>query len=335
MLRREADGVAWWLARQAADGGTPPVRNLVLTFVARGANPTAARLGRRLTGLLAAPLDRVAVPVSLQAVRLQVSEPWQEAYFDEPDRVELGLRTLEQSDAHRIHWSFAIDQPPSEAYSYSSTLIVLAKSDWKDETLWEWQVVVGVDPGSAPSLDDLGDELEAILAHLGQSKDLRWGAVLYDHWNMTKPPYEEYFGIDRGIALAEDCPRGYYWRNFLTDRHIERLGGVDQLIETCAEAGIVFQALERDGQANGALMGATEPITHMSDASVKALAALLRPVLVDAPYHWYAGPSLRVVKQSGTAFRTIPKDILDPRFEDDPPLDPAFTGTASKLVPDD
>jgi hypothetical protein len=149
-----------------------------------------------------------------------------------------------------------------------------------------------------------------------------------DFWNQTEPPFERYFslhngavanGSDKGELLADSHPRGYYWSNVLSAKHIAGLGGLDALSARCADLDLSIESLSADAGGELVLVRSPVPVSQFTDERLAAVRDLMEPVLRHRPYRWYAGPPLRVLKEPGTAFREISVD-MDPEhrvFDDD------------------
>jgi hypothetical protein len=159
-----------------------------------------------------------------------------------------------------------------------------------------------------------------------------WAALFQEHWrDHVGMPYEHYFGIEPVLADVGRVARGYYWANLLTEGHLATLGGAAEVSRRCDELGLMCQRVE--GRDDAVMVRSRRPVNEFDDDQLRAMRDLLAPVLVIKPYRrWYAGPPLRVIKDSGTAFRHVPAEIAYPWFDDWPMhADPG----QRQLVPDD
>lgn len=316
MLRREGDGVAWYLAREAMFGRSPVPRSLVLTWTSDG-DPAGVA-----DGVIGGLRDGIGPGARLRAGRIKVERhlgdgvdgPWTAT------RQETALSLLAEDDVFRFTALWSVPDPEVDD--------VLLRG-WRagDGDVWSWRLTGGF--GERDRLDAAAEVWQDLLEQLGRRSSTLWGAISHDRFTTVRTPVEDYLGIRDGELTSVEHPRGYYWSNLLTRRHLDRLGGRAAVESRAAELGLRTLALD----CERLIVRSPGPVDDFDGDRMAAVRTLLDPVLVRRPYRYYAGPPLRVVKEPGTAFRRIPPEIMMPWFEDDGPMPEG--GDAYRLVPDD
>jgi hypothetical protein len=334
LLEREADGVQWWLDRQALENMPVPPPTLVLTWVSI-ADP--ALVAHRVAGVVDEFEARAAgLPDGLTRDGMNVD--WAGSAHGGRQRTSdayppLLARFVEEAgDAVNVWWMVQAPQQPAELY-WQPSISLSAVTNYLRPGVWEWYLFTSPglyrDERRAPA----GTVFAAMLGVAAGWPETIWGAIFDDHWARNQDlPFERYFGVEHPPEDSARLARGYYWANLLTEQHLDALGGPDALAGRCRALGLTCDLI--DGRV-AAIVKAGGPIDAFDDDKLVAVRDLLTPLLDPTPYtQLYAGPPLRVLKQPGTAFRRIPPDIEVPRFADQPPLgDDA--GSAWRLVPDD
>lgn len=334
VLRREADGVRWWLERQALQGAAMPVPSLVLAWTARGDAAAAAGQAESLVR----DLEREPLMAQRGASRSTAAGYWRQG---EPnvtgrwtqERYRRILHRAAEPDGCGFDLGWSVPDPARPAsYDWVSGILLSASADAFADGHWEWTLRASAGLFRGEALDAAAETWARLLHAVAARPETLWGAVFHDNWGLNQRlPYERYFRVKIPAADTGRTARGYYWANLLTGQHLAALGGARAAGRRCAGLGLRFEpvpgrdaAVVRDGG----------PISALDDSRLAALRELLAPVLVTVPYRFYGGPPLRVLKDPGTAFRRIPPEISRPRFDDDPP--PARDEqTYYTLVPDD
>lgn len=334
MLRREADGIDWYVRRQALLDRTEPARSLTLSLTAHSEPHAVSRLVWDLSDLLEARVRTVGVRLRRSRLtawvdgRDEFSARWTDASRTEAAE----LAADERAAALFLEWSASA--VPDGQVRLKGALTMHQDTD--QPGLWGLSLALTPDAWGAtvPLLDELAEILTQALAEAGSRAQVDYGAVVFDFITgetLHRLPYELVFGITEGYQDAAHYARGYYWANLLTTGHLAKLGGQDAFPARCAQHGMGATVIERDSTP-AVLVRDPAPITAFDDERLAAMRDLLDPALRHLPYRWYAGWPLRVFKEPGTAFRPVPPDIIEPWFEDDGPLPSA--GTAYRLVPD-
>jgi len=331
MLRREADGVRWWIERQALLGVLVPPPGLVLAWVTRGDSATAARQAE----VLAEAVDAELLGAGARASRILLNGYWQDESDGwshdsgrwTPERHRQILKRVARPDGSGLDldWEVA-DRRRPQSYHWAPNINLHGAINSTSPGVWEWTLQASAGLFRDKELDPAGEAWARLLRLVGGWPQTLWGAVFHDRWTANRPlPYERYFGLRISPEDTGTTVRGYYWANLLTAGHLAKLGGT--AAERCAALGLGFEpvpAADRDA----VMVRAAEPVSVLSDSTLEALREFLAPALVIAPYRFYGGPPLRVLKDPGTAFRWIPPAIKHPWFDDDPPLTsdmPAYT----------
>jgi hypothetical protein len=120
-----------------------------------------------------------------------------------------------------------------------------------------------------------------------------YGYITIDHLG-HETPYEQFVGrfFGRGLAECKTFARGYFWGNFLSEFHLERLGGLQRVMAE-APCDVAEELPARTGLA---YLQATPDIEDLPDRRLRELKDFLAPVLPSGPQGFeYRGPKLRVV----------------------------------------
>jgi hypothetical protein len=290
--------------------------------VTRGGASRAREIAGRLLAFLMREIPALGADEVFYGPRVGDGQ-WQQLYSADSAGISQALNDVGEARASRISASWALQKHDAS--------IAFGGLDRYDD-IWSWDITSGLRDDVGGFVDELGDLWEEALRVVAPDPSVLWGALYYDVIGIGTP-YERYFGISRGVHRAEKHPRGYYGLNFLTAAHMAGLGGLERVVERCGELSLWCEVTERDGTDAGLLVGGQEAVSQVSDETLLAVRELLEPVLIREPYRWYGGPPLRVFKEPGTAYKPIPGDIIEPVFDDDPPIGPD-SGTAPRLVPD-
>lgn len=357
MLRREADGIGYYVRRQALLRRVEPARSLTLSLTLHAKPATVSKLIWELGALLEARTLELGIRLPRRALTVWVWDSDQfVADWTERSQREAAQRAADDKAAALfLEWADA--SVPGETVQLRANLTM--HQDRDREGLWGVSLALGPNARGAtvPLLDSLADILADALATAGSLAELKYGAVVFDFIGgetLHRLPYELVFGITEGYQVADEYARGYYWANLLTARHLDKLGGLAAFTARCAERGVIASVIDRppaahddadtvDDGADSANAATTDadaavlvrdpgPLTAFSDERLAVMRDLLDPALEHPPYRWYAGWPLRVFMEPGTAFRPVPPDIIEPWFDDDGPMPSA--GTAYRLVPD-
>jgi hypothetical protein len=109
-------------------------------------------------------------------------------------------------------------------------------------------------------------------------------------------PYERRYGLNgtQGRRSSGTRLRGYYWANILSERHIQALGGMDE-IRTQAPCHVVEDL--SDGRETLAYLQLTPDMNRFDDEKLRALRDYLSTLLTPPRRRGdYLGPRLRVVE---------------------------------------
>jgi hypothetical protein len=129
----------------------------------------------------------------------------------------------------------------------------------------------------------LSEEAQAVLVATAKEAAVRFqactGYITLDYASRHSP-YELSIGRREGDGLRECAQfvRGYYWGNFLSGEHVERLGGI-AAVEREAPCAVV-EVLARDPLL--VYLQLTASLDAFDDEELKRLRAFLLPVLPEA-----------------------------------------------------
>jgi hypothetical protein len=338
MLRREADGVRWWVEREALLGRMTGPPSLVMAWVTRGDSADAARQAEEL----AEAVERELPATGMLASRITLNGYWQDE--DEgwshdsgrwnPERYRRVLDRVARPDGSGLDllWEVA-DRRRPPSYFWSANITLHCATHFTQPGVWRWTLHTSDGLFRDEALGPAGEAWARLLRLAGGWPQTQWGAVFHDYWQFGEGlPYERYFRLQIPPADTAEVARGYYWANLLTEGHLAKLGGVETVAGRCAELGLGCEPVP--GRTEAVVVRAAESVATYGDDTLAALREVLRPVLREVRYVYYAGPPLRILKEPGTAFRWIPPAYQTPLFENDPQeaLDRIGTGTAYRLV---
>ena len=340
MLRREGDGVRWWIEHTALTGADPDalaLPRLALRFVSQGPPDAAVRRAREL----ADAVEALDVFPAVGAVRETVNGyfggndhdagRWEPARFD-----RIAVRVAEPDGRGMdLSWKATTedpDRPASWFWSFGLGLALHSENRYAAAPCWEWSVYESPGLFRGEALNAASRAWGTLLELIGTWPEVSWGAVLYDcNAYSEKTPFEKYYFAPVEVHATEHLVRGYYWANLLTEGHVAQFaGGLPAIRTACANAGVECEPVPG---REAVVVKSARPVGEFDDEQLATMREVLTPVLPEAVYRYYAGPPLRVIKEPGTAFKRIPPEIEIPWFDDDPPLKPG-SGTARQLVPD-
>lgn len=247
MLRREADGVAWYLAKKGRGGQRPLGRVLGLRWTCRSGQQAIAEhlVGivediRRSTALVALPTEVEELSVGLGAGEMATLP------YDEGGLARMAELLTQDAPACVC---VLIGAPPN-AEGRRTALVVSIRRSWEEPSVWSGTVDPDFLASGFNEVDPLVDAQAevwcATLTEICHRTDAVWGSVMLDYPTQDDPAYEYYYGIGKtsGEVLAAEHPRGYYWANMLSGGHVEALGGIARLERRCAELGLAALPVE-------------------------------------------------------------------------------------------
>ncbi|HEV2636343.1 MAG TPA: hypothetical protein VGX23_14420 [Actinocrinis sp.] len=345
MLRREGDGVRWWIERQALLGKAVPPPSLVAAWSTLS-TPTGAVESAEA---VIARIEADPAAARWRPGRSRVNGYWNGEHgagrWDQASQVRI-LGRVREPDGDGLDLSWHLPDPgrPPEYY-WASTLRLSghapgraagdraagAAVDASGAGHWRWTLEAAAGRFRGPDLDLAADLFTAVLHTVAERRETSWGAVLHDHVARNRPlPCEQYLGFEINEPEAGRVARGYYWANLLTEGHLAGLGGSADVRRRCGRAGL---AAEPVAGRDALIVRSARPLSQLDDDTLRTLRDVLRPVLATRPYTYYQGPPIRVLKEPGAASRRIPPEIQNPWFEDDGPMN--GLGAGYRLVPDE
>lgn len=143
-------------------------------------------------------------------------------------------------------------------------------------------------------LQELQDRLVEVMKSAAMRCDGSYGHMTFDR---TMHAYEDAVGRSfvEGARECREWARGYYWGNFLSRVHIERLGGIDRVLK---EAPCHLVEDLSGGRGELVYLQLTPSVVDFSDEELRALRDFLAPVLPPGrPNYRYLGPRIRVVEE--------------------------------------
>jgi hypothetical protein len=172
--------------------------------------------------------------------------------------------------------------------------------------------LVSLDLWPARQTDVAAEAVLTLLAGWREPLRLRTGGVTVDRGTTLTSPWDAWYGVGNHVhgPLVATHVRGYFWATVLTGGHLERLGGMEALGERAAALG--FELSTVDGEA--VILRDPGRVTAFDDERLAAMRHLLAPVLLPTPYRLYQGYSLRIIRDTGTAFRRVPPGSPFPRL---------------------
>ncbi|NUP53565.1 MAG: hypothetical protein HOW97_40525 [Catenulispora sp.] len=312
LLRREVDGVAWHVARAAMFGVTEPARRLQVFWTLDGSAEQAADAFWLSILTFENGMQKAGRPLAERDIHARTMKERRDGISGRDELAQI-LRTFRDGLGDELlHVHVRWDRVSAD----------LMLRD-PDPGVWVAQWFMGRNQDTS-LIDAVGTAGTEVLARLAAEGVADWGCVTHDHGGgINRTPYEHYFSIREaeGARLASRHPRGYYWSNLLTGRHLEGLGGPAEALAACHDAGLVSELIESASGSPAMIVRARESLSVFTDESLAAIRGLLDPILLHRPYYWYADWPLRVIKEPGTAFRAIDPTILarQPVFDDDEP----------------
>jgi hypothetical protein len=316
MLRREADGVAWFAARRRMAGAPVDRPRLALSWTSHSTAAAAADALPVIVELVEGRLSALGVGVEHLHTYVAGNEGclWTRERFDDC------RRRLAEGDSLYLILLWAdrgTDATDIDAKPAAELHIRLCAAD---PAVWTGHVLMPSRLAAGGGLDAVAEDWVRLLADLEPIVTPVWAAITYDSWNDALTPFEAFYKRSRPRAGqdADRHPRGYCWANLLTAEHIARLGGTARVVGVAGELGLSVEVLADAPGAEKVLVRDPGAITAFDDSRLEAVRDLFSPILPDCRYTWYGGPAVRVIREPGTAFRTIPPEIANPLFEDDP-----------------
>ena len=329
MLRREADGVAWYLAKKAAEGRRLSKRTLRLWWTVLTPQATIPVVLPDIVAAIQDAMSRIDCPLTAKefSAGLGTAGPTDLPFTDDGRAQLAAMFSSEDPGALAMR----LTAPPGPNGALRAIDLSIS-ANYSEHSVWSGQLypAFGRDwlNEEAPRIDEEASAWSTALAGVCSAAGAAWGCAGVDFWNQTQPPYDRYFavynggaanGSDEGELLADSHPRGYYWSNVLSAKHIAGLGGLAVLSARCADLDLSIETLSTRAGDELVLVRSPVPVSQFTDERLAAVRDLVEPVLRHRPYSWYAGPPLRVLKEPGTAFREISVD-MDPEyrvFDDD------------------
>ena len=313
MLRREADGVAWWLSTHRI-----PARTLGMWWTARTPRVEIPRRLPEIVEILRETVAELGVRLAPSSLHAGVSGRTSvEVEFSDAGFAHIA-ELFDREYGGRLVLELAASTADGRPRTLSLTFFGRHDEVWNGTVRPQSAVGVGWCDDESPDVDEHAEAWTEALARITAACAADWGCVSLDHWSLEAPPYDYYYTHrDRGESGAGRHPRGYYWANVLNPDHVELLGGVRELEQRAHAAGIAVRELGGGDGPPYYLLRDPGPISAFADDRLTAMRDLLEASLLEPEYTWYAGPPLRVLKQHGTAFAPIPAGVRQPVFDDD------------------
>jgi hypothetical protein len=172
--------------------------------------------------------------------------------------------------------------------------------------------LVSLDLWPARQTDVAAEAVLRLLAGWREPLRLFTGGVTVDRGTTLTSPWDAWYGIGNHVhgPLVATHVRGYYWATILTGGHLERLGGIEKFRKRVAATGFVLTTVDSEAM----ILRDTGPVAEFNDEDLAAMRHLLAPVLLPTPYRLYQGYPLRIVRDTGTAFRRIAPGSPFPRL---------------------
>ncbi|MEQ7128769.1 hypothetical protein ABN034_30105 [Actinopolymorpha sp. B11F2] len=131
--------------------------------------------------------------------------------------------------------------------------------------------------------DRIAEEFASLLVPVAESVEAVWGAVIHDLVTgfAANTPFESWYALGwDGRRAAKTHPRGYYWANLLNATHVERLGGLESLVERGSPQGLLVQPINEGRLEGGAVVRIPSPVTRFTTDELRAVKDLLAPALL-------------------------------------------------------
>jgi hypothetical protein len=129
-----------------------------------------------------------------------------------------------------------------------------------------------------------------------------YGYVTLDLVRNNQSPYENRVGVlpYQTLPHVKIQTRGYYWANFLSTGHIDRLGGVEQVKRDAPVAVAEERVVNKEVQM---YLQLTDHVWNVSEGELIALRKYLQPLLPAGRQRRYTGPRLLLVEDPWEAGR--------------------------------
>lgn len=131
-----------------------------------------------------------------------------------------------------------------------------------------------------------------------------WGCVTIDQFDSGTTPFERWYSTKGRWRRPKEHPRGYYWANLITTKHIERLGGHEGVARMSESLGFPTRLIQDELTFERSMVvRMNSPIDRYTAAELRAMKELLGPSLLypDGGYEYYLGPRLEIIPDEGTA----------------------------------
>jgi hypothetical protein len=141
---------------------------------------------------------------------------------------------------------------------------------------------------------ELQDRLVDVMKAAAVTCNGSYGHITFDR---TMHAYEDAVGRSfvKGTTECREWARGYYWGNFLSRVHIERVGGIDRVLK---EAPCYLVEDLSGGRGELVYLQLTPSVVDFSDEELRALRDFLAPVLPPGrPNYHYRGPRIRAFEE--------------------------------------
>lgn len=182
------------------------------------------------------------------------------------------------------------------------------------------------------AVESIADDLVEFLGAAPYSLGGCWGCVTIDRFERGTTPFERWYSTMGKWKRPKEHPRGYYWANLITTEHIERLGGVESVLERSATLGLSARLIQDDRTMEGSvIIRMSSPISRYTAEELRAVKELLDPSLLypDGGYEYYLGPPLQIIPDDGTAFAPSVTDGVPELDDADFDLDEFFDSLTS------
>jgi len=319
MPAHEFDAVAYHVGRMALGGMHPPPPSLGAFLTA---DLTCAEFAARLGDVLADLAEVLARTTDVrlrawEATRVVAGSPPRSRRWRGPATRRWLEEGLAADGAEGIIVTFEATAP---ADVDQFLVLNVFRFGSIPGVLTDISLVAGPQLWPGPAVDDAAEQVLRLAESWVDPLRILTGGITYDRVEGIDSPFEQWYGLNHATraGIARDRLRGYHWANLLGPGHLARLGGRDALLAAAAVHGFDARLLSRGpGEGPGpaeVLVRARGPITAFDDARLAAMKGFLAPALPTVRYSGYYGWPLRIVKDPGTAFRTVPPDGPGPRL---------------------
>lgn len=187
MLRREGDGVTWWIRREQLEGRTgEPHRSLVLTLATRGGADEQARLGSLLLELLEDGFQEAGASAVFRGAAVTRHDFSREP-FGERGLMEGLLGVLATGEVFQSNWLWTVTGTGVAEEAKPGPIGLDLYGGQFGSDIWQWQIDVGTESGSDAFLDHLAVLWADSLRVVGERTDLLWGGIYHDVYAMSEP----------------------------------------------------------------------------------------------------------------------------------------------------